>query len=593
VEHQLILDRYRPLEELGEGGFGSVTLAWDTRIQRRVAIKRLPLPRDARGALERRPPGLAEARTAAMLNHPAIVTVYDFETDADEAFIVMEFVDGASLEELLDDIGGALTLDETAAVFEAVASALAYAHENGVLHLDVKPANVLVSRDGRVKVTDFGMAELSSAGGHGGAMGGTVGYMPLEQLEGLAVTEAADEWALGVLAYECLTGVNPFAAKDVDGAVALATAADLPPATRYEPKLPPAIDDVLFAATGPRVYERYPSVARFAEALEPLLGDPGAGCASLAELVAAYADDDRRLAEEPGWERVGLWDRLQGVAGSIALRTVAAVESGWLAWAGLTSLRLQPIPLAAAVALVALAGALAPSLGTGLGLVAFAIGLFALRLWLLAAVFSAGAAAWWWFFARRSPGAAVLPLSAPIFAAARVPYLMPLLAGFALPPATAAAAALCGGALAFLAATASGVRVPFGGVDVRLLASPHAGLAHAAAARAAFSSPATWIALAGWAAAAAVMSAFCRRASRLGAVLGAIAGSLVLGAAYALARLAGSALGASASHNDWIGAPFLVSLAVSLILVLLVAALGAPVRAEQEDLVQPLREEDE
>ena len=163
VEQQLILDRYRPLEELGEGGFATVTLAWDTRMQRRVAIKRLALPRDWTGNVLHHPPGLAEARTAALLNHPAIVTVYDFETDADEAFLIMEHVDGASLERVLDDVGGALTLDEAAAVIDAVSSALSFAHDNGVLHLDIKPANVLVTRDGRVKVADFGMAALSSA----------------------------------------------------------------------------------------------------------------------------------------------------------------------------------------------------------------------------------------------------------------------------------------------------------------------------------------------------------------------------------------------------------------------------------------------
>ncbi|MDO9174754.1 MAG: protein kinase, partial [Actinomycetota bacterium] len=114
MEHPLILDRYRPLEDLGHGGFATVTLAWDTRMQRRVAIKRLDLPRDQKsGAIIHDPRGLAEARTAALLNHPSIVTVYDFATDADEAFIIMEYVDGASLERVLDDISGALTVEET------------------------------------------------------------------------------------------------------------------------------------------------------------------------------------------------------------------------------------------------------------------------------------------------------------------------------------------------------------------------------------------------------------------------------------------------------------------------------------------------
>ena len=97
MEQQLILDRYRPLEDLGEGGSGTVVLAWDTRMQRRVAIKRMSLPVDRLGRPLLNSPGLAEARTAALLNHPSIVTVFDFETDADEAFLIMEHADGASL----------------------------------------------------------------------------------------------------------------------------------------------------------------------------------------------------------------------------------------------------------------------------------------------------------------------------------------------------------------------------------------------------------------------------------------------------------------------------------------------------------------
>ena len=163
METQLILDRYRPLEELGEGGYGSVVSAWDTRMQRRVAIKRLPLPLDPTGRPLKRA-GLAEARTGAMLNHPAIVTVYDFDTDEDEAFLIMELIDGASLEEILAELAGPLNLDEAAAVLGPVFDAVEFAHANGVLHLDLKPANVLVDRDGRVKVADFGVSDALVAG---------------------------------------------------------------------------------------------------------------------------------------------------------------------------------------------------------------------------------------------------------------------------------------------------------------------------------------------------------------------------------------------------------------------------------------------
>ena len=592
MEQQLILDRYRPLAELGDGGFATVTLAWDTRMQRRVAIKRLKLPRDHTGAILQNPPGLAEARTAAMLNHPAIVTVYDFETDADEAFLIMEHVDGASLEELLDDVGGALTLDEAAAVLDAVCSAMEFAHDNGVLHLDIKPANVLVTRDGRVKVADFGMAALSTATGHGARWGGTIGYMPLEQLEGRQVTEASDEWAVAALAYECLTGANPFEARDIRAAVAVILSAEPQPPSAYERGLSRGIDAVLMAGLGPQPIDRYPSVASFADALLPHLGDAALGQDSLADLVDAYAEEEP-VAEEPGWERVGLWDRLRGPAGDIALRVIAAAESGWLAWVGLAPTHLQTLPLAGATGLVALAGALAPSLGTGLGLLAFAIGLFALHIWLLGAAFALGAAAWWWFLARRSAGAAVIPLSAPVLGAARVGYLTPLLAGFSLPPLSAMAAALAGGVLMLLVSASSAQVAPYIAVSPQLLANPAAGLLVSTSVAKAFLDPAAWIALLGWPVAALAMSLLSRRATRLSAVVGTVVGGGVILGANVLARMASAAVyGTGKGASAWTGTSFAWSLAGSLILMLLVIALGAPVRAEEEDLVHAAYESD-
>lgn len=583
MEQQLILDRYRPLVVLGEGGFGEVVLAWDTRMQRRVAIKRLALPVDSRGNVVRNPPGLAEGRTAAMLNHPAIVTVYDFERDADEAFLIMEYVEGASLERVLDDIGGPLDLDELAAVVEALADALAFAHSNGVLHLDIKPANVLISRDGRIKVADFGMAALSSATGHLSSGGGTIGYMPLEQLEGLRVGEATDEWALASLAYEALTGYNPFDDDTLEQAIVRLETLDPPAPSEYVPGLSPALDDILLAGLGPRPADRYPTVAAFADALLPQLGDAEMGRGSLGELVAAYAEEEpAETSSVP--DGVGLWDRMRGPVAAIVLHTLAAAESGWLAWAGLAPLGLQRLALLGAVALVALAGALAPSLGTGLGLLAFAVGLWAAQLWVVAALFTIGAVAWWWFVARRSAVASVLPLSAPLLALARVPYAMPLLAGFALPPLEAAASALVGAVLTVLASAATAGLAPYASVSTVVLFDPLRAVLVFTNVRAAFVTPTTWIALAGWPLAAATMSLLARRATRLSAMLGAVLGACVLAGAHALARQTSLALGTPAA---WTSTAFAVSLAASLILVVVVAALGAPLRAEEEDAIEP------
>ncbi len=559
MDDTLILDRYRPLEVLGEGGFGVVVLAWDTRMQRRVAIKRFDLPLDIHGD-PHRPPGLAEARTAAMLNHPGIVTALDFDTDSDEAFIVMEHVDGASLATLLDEVAGPLTSHEVAAIVEGVACALEFAHDNGVLHLDIKPGNVLVTRDGRIKVADFGLAELSTLTGHGAAFGGTPGHMPPEQRTGGELDERTDEWSLAVLAYECLTGENP----NLD--------------TTGQVNLPARLDEVLLTAMADNPSERYRSMDEFCSALEPLLGDAVTGRHSLADLVSECVNE---LEDGTGLERVGLWDRLGGRLGSTFVRLIAAVQAGWLAWMGLAPLGLdQPAHLAGS-ALVVAAGALAPSLGIGLGVVCMVTGLFAAGLPLAGAGLAVFGAVWWWAVARRSPGAAVLPLAAPMLGALSLPLAQQLIAGFALRPLAAAVSGLLGGVLALLASAATLHGPPYSNVGaslaVRLWDLDLAGNSIEAL----VTSPATWVALAGWPLAAALMAVGCSRASRLGAFLGTIAGSAALFGAYTLAGRVAIA-SSSPTASEWTGSNLSLVQAGSLILVLLVVALGAPLRAEEE-----------
>lgn len=578
MDAQLILDRYRPLSELGQGGYGTVTLAWDTRMQRRVAIKRLPLPLDASG-VPHRPPGLAEARTAAMLNHPSIVTVFDFDMDSDEAFLVMEHVDGASLADVLDAVDGPLELVEAAAIVDSVAAALEFAHDNGVLHLDIKPENVLVTREGRIKVADFGMAALSSTTGHGCAEGGTPGYMPLEQLEGLRCSERTDEWALAALAVECLTGDNPFWEPTLEAAIVRLEVFEPPLPSRVNPELPDEVDDVLLTGLGQRPADRYPSVSDFADELLPLLGDPAAGASSLAELVDDLAAETPAVDEAPGFESVGLWDRVPGGAGRLAARVIAAVEGAWLAWAGLTPFALGRPATLAAVALVAVAGALAPALGAGLGLGAFAVGIIAAGFPLAGSIALVLSVLWWWFAARRSAAAAVLPLSAPLLSIVRVPYAQPLLAGFALAPRQAALAATVGGSLTMIASAASGFGPPYAFTDWRLAVDVWDAVLAVANLHQLFTSPAALVALAGWPLGALAMSLLSRRASRPAAAAGALLGAGIIYGFASLADLITREIGRSGRFSGpLVGA----SLAASLILVLLVVLAGPPVRAEEE-----------
>lgn len=210
-----LLKRYQPLETLATGGFGSIEICRDTHLRRRVAIKRIPLINGAGMPASDIMDVLREAHTAAMLQHPNIVQVIDFTHDTAYAYLVMEYVDGMSLAEFLHRVDGhSLTFDEAAAIADALGQALTFAHSNGVLHLDIKPANVLIDHSGNVKLTDFGMARLSSAGGFGGSRGGTIGYMPPEQLdiETGTVDERADVFALACVIYEGLCGSAPFMA---------------------------------------------------------------------------------------------------------------------------------------------------------------------------------------------------------------------------------------------------------------------------------------------------------------------------------------------------------------------------------------------
>lgn len=141
-------------------------------------------------------PGLEEARTAAKLSDSSIVQVYDFEVQDGMAYLILEYVDGMTLAEVLHMYPDEVDPDIVSAVFKAVAKALQVAHAHQVLHLDIKPENVLIDKQGHVKVTDFGLARLAGEAGYGAAEGGTIGYMPPEQMEQRNLSERCDEWLL-------------------------------------------------------------------------------------------------------------------------------------------------------------------------------------------------------------------------------------------------------------------------------------------------------------------------------------------------------------------------------------------------------------
>ncbi len=574
MEQPLILERYRPLETLGEGGYGTVVLAYDTRMQRRVAIKRLPFPADRSGRPVA-PAGLAEARTAALLNHPSIVTVHEWDTDADEAFIIMEHVDGATVGDLMQASDGPLTLDEAAAVVEAVADALEFAHDNGVLHLDIKPDNVLVTRDGRVKVADFGIAALSSAAGHGHGAGGTPGYMPLEQIRGHELDESTDVWAFGVLVYEMLTDANPYYAETWEGAVFKAEIVEPPAPREFAPRLPAELDDVLLTALAPVPTERYPGVRSLANHLLDHLGDSHAGRRSLAALVEDVCGEES-FDRDDTWE-IGIWDRLARWGYPVAAGA-SGVLAAWLAWAGLAPFGLGSVAVGAVAALVALAGVLAPGLGLGIGTALLSIGIVREGMVLAGVSLFVIAAVVWWAFGRRGAGW-LASFAGPLLGMARVSPSAPLLTGFVLPPLPAAGISAFAALLTMTASAASGGSAPFADVEWTMLLNPWGVIAASAAFGELLSTPAPLAVLLGWSAAGVTMSLCCRSASRLMALVGIALGSVALLGGYLLADVVASQGNASVT---WSSEGLLLRVAASSILMVLVVAAGPPIRAEEE-----------
>ena len=256
------VSHYRILEELGGGAMGVVYKAQDTRLKRLVALKFLPpeLTRDP----EAKQRFVQEAETASALDDPRVCTIYDIdETPDGRVFIAMAFYEGETLKKHIQR--GPLPIDQAIAFATQIARGLAAAHDGGIVHRDVKPANVMVTRRDEVKIVDFGIAKLSGADiTRTGSSLGTVAYMAPEQFRGL-VDGRADLWALGVVLYEMLVGRRPFAGAD-DLATMAAIASDAPPSIQaLRPEVPQAL-----AAIVTRALQKDPA-ARFATAREMLL----------------------------------------------------------------------------------------------------------------------------------------------------------------------------------------------------------------------------------------------------------------------------------------------------------------------------------
>lgn len=259
------LGRYEVIGELGQGAMGIVYKAKDPLIDRVVAIKtiNLGLAQEEKEEYEGR--FYQEAKAAGRLNHPNIVTIYDVGKSGDVAYIAMEFLQGRELRDIMND-GGLLPVDQVLDIVAQVALGLAYAHEHEIVHRDVKPSNIMVVRDGHVKITDFGIARMASSAvrTQTGMVLGSPKYMSPEQVMGKAIDQRSDIFSLGVMLYEMLTGQSPFNGENVNAIMYQTLNAVPAPPNTLNAAVPEMLNFIVAKALAKGLEDRYQNAKDFA-----------------------------------------------------------------------------------------------------------------------------------------------------------------------------------------------------------------------------------------------------------------------------------------------------------------------------------------
>jgi eukaryotic-like serine/threonine-protein kinase len=329
------IGKYDIIDALGIGGMGTVYRAFDTTLERTVAVKVLQLDRGH----DITPQELSarfrnEARAVARLNHPAIVTIFDYDDqDPVGAYIVMEYINGCALDEYVKQ-RPELHLEDAVSAMQQVLAGLAYAHRQGVIHRDIKPSNLLVTREGVVKITDFGIAKIGPRSQtQSGLIVGTPQYMAPEQYMGGVVDHRCDIHAAGAVLYELLTGSPPF--KGGAAEVMYKVCHEVPkPVSSVNAALPRVFDPVLARALDKAAANRYASAGEFQEALraswEALSSQPPSPTMSDKARIIATAISRRPVAPKVA-SASGSPHAVQAPASSGSRRGRNVADSGSLA----------------------------------------------------------------------------------------------------------------------------------------------------------------------------------------------------------------------------------------------------------------------
>ena len=301
------LGRYEIIRVLGSGAMGVVYEASDSKLHRRVAIKTIikSAMADEAQAADYSERFMREAQSIARLNHPNIVTVYDFGEEGDIAYFVMEFIQGHELKEFLDS-GVQFPLQKSLNYMVDLLGALDYAHSQGIVHRDVKPANIMIDNSGRLKLTDFGVVKVldKQEGTQAGTMVGTPGYMSPEQILGTSVSPRSDIFAAGVVLYQLLTWQKPFTGEGVFTIQQkIVNEAHVLPSV-LNSALSPELDRIVSKALAKMPEDRYTRAGEFADEIKRFLAagaaQPGAARAQDVEktIVAAGAAEKTIVTEK-------------------------------------------------------------------------------------------------------------------------------------------------------------------------------------------------------------------------------------------------------------------------------------------------------